>query len=126
MILLAMAGKTRIVQVVIRSIKTFAERQRFFQSLVRKSYSVSHKLSIIYLWVWWKVKNPISIDGAYIPWTNWFLLIEGNRLTGHGWHLYTPGLFQRSLLALGRVAQLGEHRPYKPGVTGSSPVPPTI
>ena len=27
---------------------------------------------------------------------------------------------------LGRVAQLGEHRPYKPGVTGSSPVPPTI
>ena len=26
---------------------------------------------------------------------------------------------------LGRVAQLGEHRPYKPGVTGSSPVPPT-
>ena len=26
----------------------------------------------------------------------------------------------------GRVAQLGEHRPYKPGVTGSSPVPPTI
>ena len=24
----------------------------------------------------------------------------------------------------GRVAQLGEHRPYKPGVTGSSPVPP--
>ncbi len=25
----------------------------------------------------------------------------------------------------GRVAQLGEHRPYKPGVTGSSPVPPT-
>ena len=26
----------------------------------------------------------------------------------------------------GRIAQLGEHRPYKPGVTGSSPVPPTI
>jgi hypothetical protein len=25
----------------------------------------------------------------------------------------------------GRVAQLGEHRPYKPGVTGSNPVPPT-
>ena len=25
----------------------------------------------------------------------------------------------------GRIAQLGEHRPYKPGVTGSSPVPPT-
>ncbi len=27
---------------------------------------------------------------------------------------------------LGRLAQLGEHRPYKPGVTGSSPVPPTL
>ena len=27
---------------------------------------------------------------------------------------------------MGRVAQLGEHRPYKPRVTGSSPVPPTI
>ena len=26
----------------------------------------------------------------------------------------------------GRLAQLGEHRPYKPGVTGSIPVPPTI
>ena len=26
----------------------------------------------------------------------------------------------------GRVAQLGEHWLYKPGVTGSSPVPPTI
>ena len=26
----------------------------------------------------------------------------------------------------GRVAQLGEHRPYKPVVTGSSPVPPMI
>jgi hypothetical protein len=25
----------------------------------------------------------------------------------------------------GRVAQLGEHRPYKPRATGSSPVPPT-
>ena len=67
MILLAMAGKTRIAQVVIRSIKTFAERQRFFQGLVRKSYSVSHKLSIIYLLVWRKVKNLISRDGAYIP-----------------------------------------------------------
>ena len=27
-------------------------------------------------------------------------------------------------LTYGRVAQLGEHRPYKPRVTGSSPVPP--
>ena len=25
----------------------------------------------------------------------------------------------------GRLAQLGEHRPYKARVTGSSPVPPT-
>ena len=28
-------------------------------------------------------------------------------------------------LCCGRIAQLGEHRPYKPGVTGSIPVPPT-
>ena len=36
--------------------------------------------------------------------------------------------FIRSVMlkAFGRVAQLGEHRPYKPRVTGSSPVPPTI
>ena len=27
---------------------------------------------------------------------------------------------------LGRIAQLGEHLPYKQGVTGSSPVVPTI
>ena len=27
--------------------------------------------------------------------------------------------------SFGRVAQLGEHWLYKPGVTGSSPVPPT-
>jgi hypothetical protein len=26
----------------------------------------------------------------------------------------------------GRIAQLGEHSPYKAGVTGSIPVPPTI
>ena len=52
--------------------------------------------------------------------------IGGNRLTQSGWHLYTPRLFRRCLKKLGRVAQLGEHRPYKPGVTGSSPVPPTI
>ena len=26
----------------------------------------------------------------------------------------------------GRIAQLGEHLPYKQGVTGSSPVVPTI
>ena len=32
------------------------------------------------------------------------------------------GILQK--LLLGRVAQLGEHRPYKPRVTGSSPVPP--
>ena len=35
----------------------------------------------------------------------------------------TPFL-QRGRGDFGRVAQLGEHRPYKPGVTGSSPVPP--
>ena len=29
-------------------------------------------------------------------------------------------------LKYGRIAQLGEHRPYKPRVTGSSPVSPTI
>ena len=37
------------------------------------------------------------------------------------------GTFFKGLLkSFGRVAQLGEHRPYKPRVTGSSPVPPTI
>ena len=47
-------------------------------------------------------------------------------------HLYTPASLHVRILILnervdkGRVAQLGEHRPYKPGVTGSSPVPPTI
>jgi hypothetical protein len=29
-------------------------------------------------------------------------------------------------MVVGRIAQLGEHSPYKAGVTGSSPVPPTI
>ena len=29
-------------------------------------------------------------------------------------------------LSYGRIAQLGEHLPYKQGVTGSSPVVPTI
>ena len=29
------------------------------------------------------------------------------------------------VLSRGRVAQLGEHLPYKQGVAGSSPVPPT-
>ena len=46
-------------------------------------------------------------------------------------HLYTPaslrfGFNLNEKVDKGRVAQLGEHRPYKPGVTGSSPVPPTI
>ncbi len=30
------------------------------------------------------------------------------------------------LAGTGRIAQLGEHSPYKAGVTGSIPVPPTI
>ena len=34
-------------------------------------------------------------------------------------------LLVREVHARGRVAQLGERRPYKPKVTGSSPVPPT-
>ena len=43
--------------------------------------------------------------------------------------LYTPASLRirpDEGIDKGRVAQLGEHRPYKPGVTGSSPVPPTI
>ena len=45
--------------------------------------------------------------------------------------LYTPASLRIRIrlderIDKGRVAQLGEHRPYKPGVTGSSPVPPTI
>ena len=44
--------------------------------------------------------------------------------------LYTPASLRIRIrlderIDKGRVAQLGEHRPYKPGVTGSSPVPPT-
>ena len=48
-----------------------------------KSYSVSHKLSIIYLLVWLKVKYQIFKDGTDLPRHNWFLLMEGNRLTGY-------------------------------------------
>ena len=44
--------------------------------------------------------------------------------------LYTPKPLRTDPICKGidrgRVAQLEEHRPYKPGVTGSSPVPPTI
>ena len=40
---------------------------------------------------------------------------------------FFKGLIRSVVLrSFGRVAQLGEHRPYKPRVTGSSPVPPTI
>ena len=99
---------------------------KFFQDLDEKSYSVRLKQSIIYLSVRHKLKNRNSQNLPYLLDHKWFLLIKGNRLTGYGQHLYTPGLFQRCLIVLGRVAQLGEHRPYKPGVTGSSPVPPTI
>ncbi len=41
-------------------------------------------------------------------------------------HPYTSGPDYLKKIEWGRVAQLEEHRPYKPGVTGSSPVPPTI
>ncbi len=34
--------------------------------------------------------------------------------------------FMSLKVGIGRIAQLGEHSPYKAGVTGSSPVPPTI
>ena len=34
-------------------------------------------------------------------------------------------MLQKKPVLWGRIAQLGEHRPYKPRVTGSSPVPPT-
>ena len=34
--------------------------------------------------------------------------------------------FESLLGRLGRIAQLGEHLPYKQGVTGSSPVAPTL
>ena len=44
--------------------------------------------------------------------------------------LYTstslPDMILINIIDRGRLAQLGEHRPYKPGVTGSIPVPPTI
>ena len=66
------------------------------------------------------------LDATYLYQKSRYFLLRGNRLTEYGWHLYTPRLFRRCSKKLGRVAQLGEHRPYKPGVTGSSPVPPTI
>ena len=34
--------------------------------------------------------------------------------------------FEFNIKVYGRLAQLGEHLPYKQRVTGSSPVPPTI
>ena len=37
----------------------------------------------------------------------------------------TPGAQLCSIQGAGRIAQLGERWPYKPEVTGSSPVPPT-
>ena len=41
--------------------------------------------------------------------------------------LYIPVRFEPgSAGCIGRLAQLGEHIPYKDGVTGSSPVPPTM
>ncbi len=54
-----------------------------------------------------------------------------NNLDMHIARLYTPTFLRVRVRFIrgidkGRVAQLGEHRPYKPGVTGSSPVPPTI
>ena len=40
-------------------------------------------------------------------------------------NLTSMGIADSSYILLGRIAQLGERRPYKPKVTGSSPVPPT-
>jgi hypothetical protein len=40
-------------------------------------------------------------------------------------HFFFSRIGKKVLYKFGRIAQLGEHRPYKPGVTGSSPVPPT-
>ncbi len=44
-----------------------------------------------------------------------------------GWILFvfSPLILLGVTLALGRLAQLGEHRHHTPGVTGSIPVPPT-
>ena len=41
-------------------------------------------------------------------------MLDGESKKGYKW-----------LNDLGRIAQLGEHRPYKPRVTGSNPVSPT-
>ena len=38
----------------------------------------------------------------------------------------SSNLVSRSIIKYGCIAQLGEHLPYKQGVTGSSPVSPTI
>ena len=37
-----------------------------------------------------------------------------------------PGRVTNFIIYYGRLAQLGEHLPYKQGVIGSSPIPPTI
>ena len=37
----------------------------------------------------------------------------------------SPLLFSRFVVIFGRIAQLGEHLPYKQGVIGSSPIVPT-
>ena len=37
----------------------------------------------------------------------------------------SPLLFSRVVVIFGRIAQLGEHLPYKQGVIGSSPIVPT-
>ena len=83
MILSAMAGKTRVVQMEIGKLK-FSQKDKIFQDLAAKSYSVRLKLSIIYLSIWHKLKNLNFRDLAYLPDHNWFLLIKGNRLTGYG------------------------------------------
>ena len=50
---------------------------------------------------------------------------RGRRGREPGLSCWQSGPSFATIFGSGRIAQLGEHRPYKPGVTGSNPVPPT-
>ncbi len=63
----------------------------------------------------------------YFPVNSILYSIELSNLSmGFNFYILICYSITLELIRFGRVAQLGEHSPYKAGVTGSSPVPPTI
>ena len=72
-------------------------------------------------------EKSININYAYILWP------YGQAVKTSPFHGGIPGsnpgrvtnLFNKTIYYYGRLAQLGEHLPYKQGVIGSSPIPPT-